>query len=374
MEAAGTVPRVGVEVDDLAKLLDGEGPFLTVHLVTDGAVENAAQRSEQRWRTLRQRLADEGAPETALDLVDPLVAEAHQQGATLLVVADADSVRHIQHLDEPLDDDRGSWSRLPGLVPLVRWRQDHPPYVVVLADRGGADLIGDRPGRADLERTVGDGEPERKVHGGGWSHRRFQQRAEEDWAKTAAEVAEAVVRLADRVDPRILVLGGDVRATNLILGDLPAELAQRTRLIEQGRAADGSEEERDREVRRLVATAVAEDTVALLDKFREERGQHDRAADGIEATVDALNQAAVDVLLLHDDADHTAWVGPQPVPLGLDRATASVGADEEPVEARLADALLRAAVGTGATVRIVPAAGPVRDGVGALLRWAAPTT
>jgi hypothetical protein len=25
-------------------------------------------------------------------------------------------------------------------------------------------------------------------------------------------------------------------------------------------------------------------------------------------------------------------------------------------------------------VRIVPAAGPVRDGVGALLRWAAPTT
>jgi hypothetical protein len=211
------------------------------------------------------------------------------------------------------------------------------------------------------------------VHGGGWSHRRFQQRAEEDWAKTAGEVAEEVVRLARRVDPRIIVLGGDVRATNLILDDLPAELAQRTRLIDQGRAADGSEEERDREVRRLVATAVAEDTVALLEKFREENGQHDRAADGIEATVDALNRAAVDVLLLHDDGERTAWIGAAPVPLGLDRATASIGTgDDEPVEARLSDAALRAAVGTGASVRIVPAAGPVRDGIGALLRWAAP--
>ena len=373
MEAAGTVPRVGIDISDLAELLEGEGPWLTVYLVTDGQVENAAQRADQRWRALRQRLSAEGAPDEVLDHVDPLVADAHKQGAVLAVVADASGVRHVQHLDTGPEDDRGTWGRLPDLVPLVRWRQDHPSFLVVLADRGGADLIADRAGQDEIERSVGDGDPERKVHGGGWSHRRFQQRAEEDWAKTAAEVTEALVRLARRVDPRIIVLGGDVRATNLVYDDLPTELAARTRLIEQGRAADGSEEERAEEVRRLVNTAVAEDTVALLEKFREENGQQDRAADGAAGTIEALNQAAVDVLLLHDDRERTAWIGPQAVPLGLDRRAATVGSDAEAQEVPLADAALRAALATGATVRVVPAAGPVQDGIGALLRWAAPT-
>lgn len=47
--------------------------------------------------------------------------------------------------------------------------------------------------------------------------------------------------------------------------------------VDQRRAADGGAAERDEEVRRLVATAVAEDTVAVLDTLREELGQHDRA-------------------------------------------------------------------------------------------------
>jgi hypothetical protein len=372
MDAAGTVPRVGIDIDDLAELLQGDGPFLTLYLVTEGQVENAAQRSEQRWRRARQQLTDAGAPEEVLERIDPLVADAHKEGRVLAVVGDASGVRRVQHLDLDLEEDRATWAPLPDLVPLVRWRQDHPPFIVVLADRGGADLIGERPERPELERSVGDGEPARKVHGGGWSHRRFQQRAEEDWAKTAGEVTEELVKLAERVEPRLIVLGGDVRATNLILDGLPAELADRTRLIEQGRATDGSDDEREREVRRLVATAVAEDTVALLEKFREEKGQQDRATDGAAGTVDALNRAAVDVLLLHDDRERAAWIGPDPVPLGLDPASASVGTDADPVQAALADAALRAAVGTGASVRVVPAAGPVQDGIGALLRWAAP--
>src|SRR5690606_38527690 len=122
------------------------------------------------------------------------------------------------------------------------------------------------------------------VHAGGWSQRRFQQRAEEDWAATAREVAAEVERLFDEVDARVVVLGGDDRAVGLIRDDLPARVVERTQVIEHGRADDGSEEAREADVRRLVATAVAQDTVALLERFREEIGQNDEAVAGAAAT------------------------------------------------------------------------------------------
>src|SRR3990170_3340909 len=156
MKASGTVPHTAVDLDDLGAVLDGEGPFLSAYLSTDGAVDNAAMRSEQRWKALRRRLVDEGAPDAALTLVDPLVAGAHLSGASLAVITDGSRLLLAEHLDEPLDEDRGSWSRLPDLVPLIRWRQRQIPYVVALADRGGADLIADRPGRSNVERTTGE--------------------------------------------------------------------------------------------------------------------------------------------------------------------------------------------------------------------------
>jgi hypothetical protein len=368
METAGTVPRGGVQLEHLAELIAEPGPFLSVYLVTEAGVDNAAQRSVQRWKPLRQDLATAGAPEAALEQVDRHVPEAHLHGGTLAVIVAGEHTL-VEHLDAALERDRGSWARLPDVVPLVRWQQDHPPFVVALADRGGADLLAHQPGQAARRRVAGDGDPERKVAPGGWSQSRFQRRAEDDWAHTATAVAERIARLSDEVDARIVVLGGDVRAKQLILDHLPPALGRRTHVIDPGRAADGSEEERAEEIRRLVSTSVAEDTVALLEKFKEELGQHDRAVEGIDATIDALNRAAVDVLLLHDDLEHTVWVGAEPVPIGVDPADAMVASQDAPQQARLADALVRGAVGTGASVRIVPRAGPMQDGIGALLRW-----
>jgi hypothetical protein len=374
MKAAGNVPVPMADLDDLGSVLDGPGPFLTVHLLTDGTVENAAARSEQRWKGLRRRLLDDGAPESVVALVDPLVEDAHLHGDVLTVVADDTRVLLIEHLDDAVDQDRGSWGRLPDLVPVIRARQSQLPYVLAFADRGGADLVAAAPGSRAIERSAGDDEPERKVHPGGWSQRRYQQRAENDWAATASDVAEEVAALSNRVDARLVVLGGDVRATHMIRDDLPAELGAEVHLIDQGRAADGSEEAREREIRRLMATAVAADTVALLEKFKEETGQDDRAANGPAATVEALNRAAVEVLLVHDgDVDDlpVAFVGTEAIPVGLDRS--AVAQADHLEEARLVDSLVRAAIGTGATVRVIPSAGPVRDGVGALLRWSNPT-
>jgi hypothetical protein len=370
MQAAETIPRGGQAPADLVELAGRPGPFATVYLGTDPHLENAEQRSLQRWRVQRDRLADQGAPEACLDAIEELVGPAHLVGESLAVIADAAGVIVVRHLAQARDDDRASWALLPDLVPLLRWHQDQIPYVLVLADRGGADIVAEHPGHRTLEATAGDGDPERKSAPGGWSQKRFQQRAEEDWAATAREVAAEVANAASRVGAEIVILGGDARSTHLIHEHLPADLAARVRFIDHGRALDGSEEDREREVHRLVATAVAEASVALLESFKEERGQHDRASEGLAATIDALNQAAVEVLLIGDIDGPTAWITiDSPVPVGIDAATAATGTETTPVEVPARDALIRAAFGTGAAVRIIPTAGPAAEGVGALLRW-----
>ena len=53
---------------------------------------------------------------------------------------------------------------------------------------------------------------------------------------------------------------------------------------------------------------------------------------------------------------------------GIERALRDLGVDE-PRSARLVDALVRAAFGTGAGVWLVPASGGPTEGVGAILRW-----
>src|SRR5690606_27450817 len=77
MRTEEAIPRTAPDLSDLARLVQRPGPFLTVYLGTDPAVENAGPRSEQRWRTCRQDLEEQGAPEDVLATVDPLVAEAH---------------------------------------------------------------------------------------------------------------------------------------------------------------------------------------------------------------------------------------------------------------------------------------------------------
>ncbi|HET6795421.1 MAG TPA: hypothetical protein VFH45_13310, partial [Acidimicrobiales bacterium] len=63
MQSSGYVPRPGAELGDLAPIVARPGPFLTAYLNTEAAVENAAMLSEARWRSLRERLAADGAPE-----------------------------------------------------------------------------------------------------------------------------------------------------------------------------------------------------------------------------------------------------------------------------------------------------------------------
>lgn len=372
METSGAVPRGAVDAPELAEIIRKKGPFLTAYVTTDAEIENASQQSQAHWKALRAELESAGAPSSVLDEVDGLVPDAHLEGQCLAVVADADGVVHVEHEPDVPHHDLGRWAALPSLVPLLEWRQRNPAHVVVLADRTGADLFAFRRAQPDLHREAGGADgPIRKVQPGGWSQRRFQQRAENMWEQNAEDVAKELVRLVERVDARVVAVAGDVRAVQLLKDSLPPEVAAILTEIDGSRSVDGSIDEVASDVVRVVDTAVAADTKELLQKYKEELGQSDRACNGPAATLAALAAAQVAVLLVHDDPDddRTAWFGEEPNMVGTTDAEVRAFGAQEPQQGRLVDVAVRAALGTGAGVRVVPSAGGPKDGVGGILRW-----
>ncbi|SRR5581483_7682336 len=378
MDHTGVTPPVAISAPDLVDVVLGEGPFLSVYLTTEAGVENAAQRSELRWKDLRRDLAGHGVDEPILANVDPLVADAHLRGECLVVIANRGGLQHVAYEPDPPVRDLGRWAALPVVGPLLEWRQSQVPHVVALVDRRGADLFafhadaGAGLDAADdhIEVEGGD-DPIHKAKAGGWSQKRYQRRAENTWEANAHEVGEALVDLVDKEQPRFVAVGGDVRAVELLKEALPKRVSELVHDVHGSRAADGSVDAVVGDVTRLVATMVATDTKDLLAKFKEERGQGDRAADGPAATLDALSRSQVEVLLVHADPDdtRTAWFGAPAIPVAERAPDLTELGVADARDGALVDVALRAALGTGAGIRIVPGAGGPTGGIGAILRW-----
>ncbi|MEZ5140147.1 MAG: Vms1/Ankzf1 family peptidyl-tRNA hydrolase [Acidimicrobiales bacterium] len=131
----------------------------------------------------------------------------------------------------------------------------------------------------------------RKVRGGGWSHRRYQQRAEDAWERTASAVAEAIEGQVREIGARLVVANGDLRMLQLVRDRLADPVAALVREVPGSRSEDGSADDRDAAAQRWVRTAVAEDTRAVLARFDEELGQGDRAAAGWDDVLAALRES-----------------------------------------------------------------------------------
>jgi len=377
MESSRPRPPGAVDatvIPELAGLMPATGPFVTVYLNTEPAVENAAQRDELRWKALRQSLEEQGAPTPALEAIDPLVPDAHTRGRTLVGVAGPEGLLLTRHGPEPVATDVGRVGALPSLAPLLEWAQEALPHVIVLADRVGADLVGVGAAGEDVLSSVGpsDGHDPRirKSKPGGWSQARYQERAEVAWEERAGEVAERVTSLVHDLEARLVVVAGDVRAVQLLREALPAEVDDLVAEVDGSRAADGSEDEMADNAVRLVATVAAADTTEFLRRWKEETGRGAAGVEGVGPVMAALRESRVDVLLVHDDPadERIGWFLPEagmpaegPVVLG------ELNLGEDPQSARLVDVAIFGALRTGAAVRIVPSV--PADGLGALLRY-----
>ncbi len=343
--------------------------WASVAVSAPSAVADADQRLDilldDLARDLGQRDLDDNAVQR---LVDELGAFGHDEGRSLLGWLDAASGRVLTApigvvLERPL----ARVDTLPSLGHYLEWRQTLIPHVVVTADRAGADIIESADGRTlDATTVEGDTDVIHRGSAGGWSQRRFQQRAENQWDDNAAEVARAVTESVERTGARIIVAAGDVRALGMLRDHLSPDDAALLHEIPGGRADGVDEDAMVDDIDTALADVGARDVRDLL-------GRHAAAAPSGQAvagpadTLEMLGQGRASHLLVHDDPDddrRAAFLIDGPVS-ALDTA-ALEGLGSDPAEGRLVDVAIRAALLTGAEIVIVP---PTLDGaIGALLR------
>jgi hypothetical protein len=369
--------------NQLARTIEGSGPFLSVYVAT-GGVESTGPRvglyTHLRWKSVRPELERDGAPASLLEPIDALVDAAPRTQGTLAVIASVHrGVVLARHLPRPPPYDRDAltrWGSLPWLLPLLGQAQTLVPHVAVLASRAAAEIAWRTADPDAFEKPAEvDVRGERSPHltrsaPGGWSQPRYQHRAEVLWERNAAEVAASLTRVVDQVRPRFVAVAGDVRAVQLLRDESPKRVEE---LIQVVGGELASIDEVLAEADRLVEETAAGDTRTLLDRFEQERGQRDRAADGIGPTLAALGMGQVDTLLVVDRPDdgRSAWIGDGPELVSPDRDRLIAEGVEAPGEAPLVDAAVRAALGTSAGVRVLdPETEDVpSEGLGALLRF-----
>ena len=234
----------------------------------------------------------------------------------------------------------------------------------------------------------GSGWPVHKVKSGGWSQDRYQRSAEDAWETNAKELAAAVVQAAGGQRVEAVIVAGDIRARELLVAKLPDDLRRQTVVVDRELPVDSGE---FTEAAEEVLQQLEDDGArAQLATFRDQSGTG-RAVEGLAETVAALRDGQVAELFIGgrytdgdrkapelDWASSPAWVGPGLADIALsesdlrDRNVTDVAQDQ------VGAALIRAAVGTDARLFVVPPGGPaagdtpLRDDVGALLRYAVP--
>ena len=355
-------------ISDLRDLILIDGPIASVALSSPSALDDAAARLDTRWHNARRQLEQAEFPGAELGRMDDTVADLrHNDGASVVLLQAPGEPTFVEFLDAAIDHQLAVVDELARLGPVLESRQQSVPHVMVVADRAGADLVGIgamvEPVEVDVE---GDTLHLHRGHPGGWSQRRFQQRAENQWESNAAESATAVAELARKLDARVITVAGDVRAVGFLLDHLPTDIVELAKKLD-GQSVDLIAEE----TVRTVADIVARDTRALLERFGEEHGQG-RAASGPSATLEALSAGRVDILLVHDDPtdDRRARFQRSGMWCALPDTDPPAPEPSEAIrDGRLIDVAIRAALLGDAEVRFVPEHSPPDSSIGALLRW-----
>ncbi|WP_173061248.1 baeRF2 domain-containing protein [Phytohabitans houttuyneae] len=327
-----------------------------------------------RWRAMAARLRAEGADERTLAAIGQHLADLRVYPTEVAVFAAAGELRMARSLPGGARYDLASFGAPARVGPLLAWLRGRPPHVIVAIDRTGADLVSaPRGALTGAERSVlgPDDEIERNAPGG-WSQPRYQRRAEDSWQHNAAAVATAVVEELHRVRGDLVLVAGDVRATQLLRDRLARmEHGVDVRRMPGGRGADGSAANRPAAVAQLLDAYVAERTAAALAQLNEAAGPDGRAVQGLCPTLAALAAGQVETLLVADDPADTrpAWFGDHlwAAPSPGDRTALGHACRR----GRMVDVAVRAGLLTGADVWILTAAeaAGLPDGIGGLRRY-----
>ncbi len=385
-----------MDLSFLRSLLENPGPFLSVYLdVSDHDRGVDAQARQTRWRDLREQLATDDDGAGTLDAVGAALSAPEDFGVPgVAAFGTHGRVPLVVKLPGVPGRGQAGWSYLPDLLPLLVQTPPRPPHLVVSANREGGQVLvmggGANEGQhsGEEQQVQGTGWPVHKVKSGGWSQDRFQRSAEDAWETNAKELAAAVVQAASGQRLEAVIVAGDVRARELLVEKLPDDLRRQVFLVDRELPVDSDElaQATDEALQQFEDNNAR----AQLETFRNQSGTG-RAVEGLAETVAALRDGQVAELFIGgrytdgdrnapelDWASRPAWVGPGLADIALSEADLRDRNVTDVTEDHVGAALVRAAAGTDARLFVVPPGGPaagdspLRDDIGALLRYAVP--
>lgn len=333
----------------------------TVYLPSPSAIEDAEHRLDIRKKNVLADLERAGANSQILDhLRGALDGLDHDAGPAHTFVIGDEGVVFSREMDRPITRSAVSLASTPQLLPLLAATQVDRRHLAVLLDRSGADVMErDGVGAAlDQLEIEGSGVRLHRSAPGGWSQKRFQQTAENNWENNAREVVEQIVEAYPDTD--LLICGGDVRAVGFFKDHLPARIECHE--VDGSRHADADAflDEADVTLRTLAASHIVE----LLDRWQTASSARN-GSTGVDA-LDHLAHGRVEHLLVVDDSDEddrpTSW-------FDFSDHTHHREATEAAVEAPITDAAITLALATGAQVTVIPKHPAVEGGVAAMLRY-----
>jgi len=361
----------------LAPLKDAAGPFASVAIDASRVSRATGDDPEQHWEPLARKLRERGAPDDVVEAIGTAATAGTGLGGERTRVVVAGGGRVV--LDEVLPGrpvrDEAQYGAAPHLMPVARALATTCPHLLVRLDRTGADieLVGPR-GAAEGHATVeGDHDVLHKFGGGGWSHRRFQERVEDSVARNTEQVAKQLRTIVQQEDVELVLVMGEEQAVAELQHQAPEELASVLVVVDSGGRAAGTDEQAEEEaVRAALDAHRAEQRAQVLDELREQLSRQQRAVDGLGPVVHALRRGQVDRLVLRDDPTSTAtlWAGEQPLQLGLTEQEARDAGAQSPQEVRADAAITWALVGSDAELTLVEDDDlEITDGIAAVLRW-----
>lgn len=368
-----------MQLDQVRPLYDRPGPFITLHLDVSRASEDARQALNTRWTRARHELEHAG-------IDGPIVAEIEERLREPTHLPGRVRRTIVATPDEVLFDDvragDTTWPEtikvgpLPDLAGWISMIDGERPFVLVRADHVGADIeVYVAPSTAVAEKTSVDGEAfdVRKLPEGDWMHKKYQQRAENNWRENAELVAGQLTEITKRYRPAVVIVAGEVRARNDLLGVLDGTHLAGAAIesVESGgRAAGSSDQALWTDVRRVLAELEARETDELVQQLERGVAVGDGVLTGPDRVADAFVKGEVErlVLDLAEARDTTIAASEHP---GLALPQRALEAGPLPAD----EVLVAAAALTGAEVSLIaheielPRDFALSSGIAATLRW-----
>jgi peptide chain release factor subunit 1 len=249
---------------------------------------------------------------------------------------------------------------------------DRTRWLVALVNRRSARLLAGHPKRLrEQERLEGGWRGESEP--GGWSQANYERSVEKDATDHLRNVAEAVERRWHGEGFDRVALGGPhevvVRLEAMLSDEVRGRLAPKHVDVD---LASATETQIGEVLARLVVEDEERTEREALDRLTAGVGSRGRGVEGLEATLDALNERRVGTLVLAPDFDGSGHRCPACGLLladGAHRCPADGTATGEPVQLR--EAVVESAIVQDADVVVLRhlSENAPRQGIGAVLRF-----